>query len=376
MAGCGAPADRLVDDDPRIPSVILAPDLTLDEAGGASFGELGDLVELPDGSLAVADHSERRVLHLDSVGRILHVWGRPGRGPGEFQRISRLWRLGTDSLLVHDFFSRRLTVIDITRGVVAHHVVEVPPGYSGFATPVGATGVGYVLRGGPAITPADPPVLDRSEIALYVMRSDTLQSVLQGYRGPEAYRGTGRDVTQLPTARNTLFFVAPDRVYSLDTVEDTVRVWALSGGLIRAIPLGITPRPMTDEAVGLDRRYRIAENRRLFTGQGVPESFIAGREAVLSKVPYPPFWPTASELLVDDSDRLWVRRDISQALSANQSWEVYSSGGELLARFSLTGVERIGIPRRDRFWAVQHDSIGVPRLTRYTVTIPPARKPG
>lgn len=367
VLGCDPAEGGKSRQSPAAVPIVLQPDFILGEAQGISFGQLGDLVEFADGSVAVADNSERRIVHLDSSGRILNIWGRSGRGPGEFQRISRLWGLGVDSILAHDFFSHRITVLERRTGIVGQYPVEVPPGHSGFAQPGGATAQGYVLWGGPAITPSDPPVTDRNPITLYVMRSDTLQSVLAGYRGAEAYRGTGRNVTQLPIARNTLFFVRPDRVYSLDTVEDTVRVRALSGEPLDRISLGITPREVTAEEIAMDRRYRIAENRRQFAGQGVPESFVAGREQVLERVPYPRFWPTASDVLVDEEMRLWVRRDISPAVSEHQEWEVRDPEGHLLTRFRLAEVERISVPRRGRFWAVQPDSVGAPRLSRYSV---------
>lgn len=365
--GCDSQEGEKGEPSPAAIAVVLQPDLLLGEEQGTSFGQLGDLIEFADGSVAVADNSQRHIVHLDSSGRTLQTWGRSGRGPGEFQRISRLWGFGRDSLLAHDFFSRRLTVLETRSGIVGQYPVEVTPGHAGFAQPIGAFGPVYVLRGGPAITPADPPRIDRNPITLYVVRSDTLQSVLAGYRGAEAYRGTGRDVAQLPMARNTLFFVTADRVYSLDTMEDTVRVRALSGENSGQIPLEIPSRTVTEEEIARDRRYRIAENRRQFAGEGVPEAFVAGREQVLERIPYPGVWPTASDLLVDDQRRLWVRRDISPALSEYQEWEVRDQQGRLLTAFRLAGVERISVPRQGRFWAVQPDSAGTPRIARYSV---------
>jgi len=363
LLGCGGPADAPHAD----PSATrtLVPDRLIGEVTGVIFGQLGDLVAFADGSVAVADQGESRILHLDPDGRVLATWGRRGRGPGEFQRISRLWGLGSDSLLAYDFHSRRITIIDRRRGIVAHFAVQVPPGFTGYAEPIGATAESYVLGGGVPITPADPPVMDRGPRPLYVMQSDTLRSVLTGYQSIEAFRGRGRDVLSLPLGRNTLFFVGSDRVYSLDTVEDTVRIRSLAGQPMAVVGLGIAPRALTKEEVRVDRRYRIAEHRRMFAGQGVPESYVASQEQALEQVPYPSFWPTASDLLVDHRGRLWLRRDISPALSDHPLWEVYGRDGAFLARFRIEGTARISVPRDGHFWAVQSDSAGAPRIARY-----------
>lgn len=71
------------------------------------FGAISSLVELPDGSIILADRAENVVVHLGSNGNRLGVLSRVGSGPGEYTAVGWLLSLGRDSTLFTDSYSSR-----------------------------------------------------------------------------------------------------------------------------------------------------------------------------------------------------------------------------------------------------------------------------
>jgi len=70
------------------------------------------------------------ILHFDPAGALLRVLGRPGRGPGEFQRISSLGLLPGDSLLAAvDARRARIVVFGVDDGALRREVVLHTPFY-------------------------------------------------------------------------------------------------------------------------------------------------------------------------------------------------------------------------------------------------------
>lgn len=70
------------------------------------------------------------ILHFDPTGALLRVLGRPGRGPGEFQRISSLGLLPGDSLLAAvDARRARIVVFGVDDGALRREIVLQTPFY-------------------------------------------------------------------------------------------------------------------------------------------------------------------------------------------------------------------------------------------------------
>lgn len=62
-----------------------------------------------DGSLLVADNSDRRVLRISEAGEVVESRGKKGNGPGEFSWIERVFALGDTVLAVDPFLARVTT---------------------------------------------------------------------------------------------------------------------------------------------------------------------------------------------------------------------------------------------------------------------------
>lgn len=115
LAGC--PADDGSRQSSELPLVDLGePVLEIGVLEGDDelvFGALESVVRLPDGSIAVSDGGATRISIFTSDGDFVRSWGREGDGPGEFRSLSRIYPLGTDSLMAAERFSGRLTVFDL-----------------------------------------------------------------------------------------------------------------------------------------------------------------------------------------------------------------------------------------------------------------------
>lgn len=101
-----------------LPGIDTDPSLTItipDSIGGAS-ADMGNVVQLANGRIVIADWDGRRVLVFDSSGALRRVIGRDGSGPDEFRAPSLIQAFAGDSLLIWDPYLRRLTWLDAESG--------------------------------------------------------------------------------------------------------------------------------------------------------------------------------------------------------------------------------------------------------------------
>jgi DNA-binding beta-propeller fold protein YncE len=73
----------------------------------------------PDGTLYVSDgYGNSRIHHFDAAGELLHSWGEPGTGPGEFRVPHGIHVLDDGRVLVADRENDRLQVFDPEGGLL------------------------------------------------------------------------------------------------------------------------------------------------------------------------------------------------------------------------------------------------------------------
>jgi hypothetical protein len=81
------------------------------------FVTVRDVRRLADGRVVVVDEGVDEVRSYSSDGSFLSAIGREGEGPGEFQRPISIQPYGMDSLIVWDFWLRRITIVDADLGL-------------------------------------------------------------------------------------------------------------------------------------------------------------------------------------------------------------------------------------------------------------------
>ena len=69
-------------------------------------------IQLPDGRIVVSNAGSQEIRFYDSDGQFLNRAGGRGGGPGEFRRLSRVYRYGADSIMALDKGTNRLSVFD------------------------------------------------------------------------------------------------------------------------------------------------------------------------------------------------------------------------------------------------------------------------
>ncbi|GAC1659414.1 MAG: peptidyl-alpha-hydroxyglycine alpha-amidating lyase family protein [Gemmatimonadaceae bacterium] len=150
--------------------------LTLGERGvagsdSAHFNFPTDVAVRPDGGFYVSDgYRNTRVLRFDAQGRFLNQWGKPGKGPGEFDLPHGLALDNDGRVYVADRGNSRVQVFDSTGGFVADwhgpllgrpYGVAVSPDGTIFSVDGGDQPTMPPDRGGVTHLRADGTVLER-----------------------------------------------------------------------------------------------------------------------------------------------------------------------------------------------------------------------
>lgn len=103
----GSPASTIWQLDHE-PSLTLTSD-RLPE--GHELNGIYSALEMPDGSLLIANSGAHELLLVDSVGKYLSTIGRSGQGPGEFSDNLHLFHGGGDTVVVYDGQGLRWTFL-------------------------------------------------------------------------------------------------------------------------------------------------------------------------------------------------------------------------------------------------------------------------
>jgi len=103
---------RKFDPEGQLVMTLGTPDVPGED--GKPFNKPTDLAVAPDGSLYVSDgYGQARVHHFSPDGELLHSWGRPGDGPGEFNLPHSVWVDHQNRVFVADRENRRIQIFDL-----------------------------------------------------------------------------------------------------------------------------------------------------------------------------------------------------------------------------------------------------------------------
>ncbi|MGH2442631.1 MAG: NHL repeat-containing protein [Chloroflexota bacterium] len=126
---------------------VLSPNLRplatwkIPKPAGPFDVHLAGVTVTPHGAIFVSDLDDR-IMKLSPMGRVLGVWGSPGRGPGDF---SQPWGIATDRrghIVVADGYNHRLQMLSAGGRFIAHWQL-----YPRNEWPGGPCGLQYVAVG-------------------------------------------------------------------------------------------------------------------------------------------------------------------------------------------------------------------------------------
>jgi hypothetical protein len=292
---------------------------------------------LPGGGYAVA--TSTAIHEFSAAGRHVATLGRQGDGPGEFQLIDGFAACPNGSVVVTDFIARRLTLLRPARStasVVAYRGNRVSNGI----VPIACHGSNLVLEDEAGNLGGPPPHDELHRSATLVLRGDSTLTAFDTiaavpsvniYDGLQQPFGPGSAVAVIGT---TLAYGSTDDsvVYLATPFDPTASVDTV---MLRGLPVA----PVTADM----QRDRVAQSAK-----STPPSIWEGElKAIYDRVPWPKTLPLWDKLVVDDSDRVWVREYRSSLIadSVPNRWHVVTRSGEWVATLTLPDREHLVVVR-------------------------------
>jgi hypothetical protein len=338
------------------------PSLAIGNAEGAAdyqFEEISSVRRRLDGTFAVADRGARQVRFYDAAGRYLLTAGRKGRGPGEFEGLSRLFLLPGDSVAAWDPNQQRLTVLAPGGAVARVESLELP----GYGAAVDAVFADGSLVAHPGIDPFQMHASAEGQRRLPVVHmvrpaGQAEWRPLDGMPGLEEVvvrHGRGSGTSAVLFGRRHVAAAGKARWYTGDTDRFAITVRAADGTPVQVLQRDHTPTRVS--AAHLARAHEDLQRSRREDAAALPPG-LAGQAG---DEPVPPHRETmpAFDAVVEDSDgKVWVRHYHFPS-DAPQRWSVFSPTGQLVAEAETPAglhVQQIG---PEWIMGVAKDDMGV-----------------
>jgi len=308
----------------EIPEVLIG-----DEEGAPAYQLFRgrDAARLSDGRIVVANAGTSELRYYDARGRHERTVGQKGRGPGEFENLTRIARLPGDTVVAFDYSRSSRAYFAPDGGYVRTVVTDRTLLPRGPESP--PPSLEMLPDGGLLVHDQEPtrltPGAERPRLRIGVL-SGNGRSVdsLGTFPGVENYRPPTdpRNSVLRPFGRITYVAAAGSRVYVGDNDRARVMVYSRRGTLERVIALPGTARAVTaaDREAALGRMLEQLRERNALT----PE-----RERMIRSLELPATMPWFTGLAADRAGNVWVRAPVSGAEPVR--WTVYGPTGERLA---------------------------------------------
>ncbi len=350
----------------QAPRPLAAPSAATDFA----FNRLRQAVELPDGTLLVADRGDDVLYHVRLDGSEPRALLRKGRGPGEYQAVGSLFAIGADSVLFVDGFTGRWIVLRGAQVVGTVSDARATNTTMGSAV-LGASRSGRVLgvhgRSWRGKGPRSRETADTLDALLGDVRADGVDSVarlvgagLSGMTELSATRGGIRRMLMVnPLASADDALLLPDgSIVVARTAPYRVDVRLPSGAWLRG-PV-IEPRGRTPT-----RADQCAAITELLSGSEPcePEKLPGWPSAV------PPFLPVRNiapvpTMLADAQGRVIIARTVDGG-ATRRRYDVIDRTGRRVQVLELALNQRLLGFGRASVYVVETDDDRLQRITRH-----------
>ena len=345
-------------------------DIGGEEAGPGALQQVRAAIWGADGTILVGDGASREIRRFDTAGRHLETWGRDGDGPGEFRSVPRIWPVSPDSVGVHDFMLRRITVL--SRGGVPGTTMSLrtlPHAYT--VQPLAGNRVllGFLPIDTSRATsgPTRRSTLTITVSGLDSLRPDTIL-VLPAF---ETYPVLGREGDATFPAQATPIFgkgtvVRADGSRVLVATNDAYEIaeYDQHGGLQRLIRVRVPARPVTDA----DHAAYVAQELQAIDefNPEAPEAFREQWRAALREQRVAAQFPFIDDLLGTEEGGVWAeayrwRRD------EPRRYVIFDREGRLTARAEMPARARPLAIRGDRILALWRDADDIEHVRIYPV---------
>jgi hypothetical protein len=325
------------------------------------FGDIRGIDAGSDGTIYVLDYQTSEIRAYDSAGRYLRTLTRQGSGPGELEAANGMVLIGDSALWIQDHRQWMMIAVDLNGEELTRF--KMPVLRYGYVWDGTFDHRGRLWKPVSDEKPVYPPKEGlteghaRSYLKSYDPRTGVSDSVYIGDLANRTFVArTGQS--------GYMFMSVPYDPQTIAVVDPAGGFWQTSGTAYRIarldeqgdttllIEVAADPIPVTEQ----DREHYV---------RGAPEQSPAGRRAADEVAAFmPKFKQAIAGMVVDDEDRLWVRR--APADDSTATYDVFQVDG------AYVGVVRLGfVPpylpirvRHGRVYAVVRDSLDVPSVVR------------
>lgn len=319
------------------------------------FGEINSVGIDSKGQAYVVDWGHSGGVYVFSRDGALHrEIGREGRGPGEFERLSRVVVSNADTVFAWDEKINRVTIFspdnyDVVKTVRVSWESRTSPTWL-----IGAVPEGFLIVFTAMFVTDNPQTDLRRDVYLIDRTGQQRLPVV-------VPMPTERLVLTSPGERESGFLIMPfsgkpvSRVSDLGLVysghgdSTAIIVRSVDGQAKRRIELTYDPVPVTSE--DLDKRFKGTSRayRRIL------------REAGLPKIK-----PMFQHFVVDDREHVWVK--LSTAYGGNSAvWLIFDEEGNQVNSTELPINVSLEAVRNDRAYGVLTEESGAEVLVAYTI---------
>jgi hypothetical protein len=349
-------------DSLRDSEALRVLDTLLNGANAEAEGVVGlvALQPLADSSLVIFSQSGPALLRFPNSGRSrAEAIGKVGAEPGDFSARTTIMPYRPDTLLLWDWDVGRLTRVTAA-GMGDATSIQYP--LPRLATVSGAFHSGVPV----AVTIAFPQEqgagVSRADMALLRFGPDgAFRDTMIRLRGPERTVQLGRPggsgdnlpvrSGSIPYGRTTLWTVGANSVLVHDTEGCEIARYDSTGTLRMRLDFSCVIEAVTPE----DRERFLSEV--LATARSRSDSAV--RRRFVDEASFPPTKATASGLLTDPWDRIWLRLPVGSPTD-DWVWWVFDAEGIPMTRLSLGRQWRIAAVRERDLIAVQTDRDDAP----------------
>jgi hypothetical protein len=347
---------------------------------GGDVDSVSGPVRFEDGRLAIANAGTHEIRVYDATGARIHVSGRAGSGPGEYQMLAGIWRGPGDSLMVSDFLVRRVSVLDqdanfarsfslggTTGGLVPTNgrlEFAVPQGWFADGSIVGVT-MSFVMNQARQGSYRDtvsalrygPDGVVRDTIARFPgteMEQMTLSMGGQSFSAP----------TPVPLGRQSVSTAHGDRFYLAQNSMWQIEVRQLDGKLLRLIRVKADAKPLTPADIATHRKAQLDQIEAIPMMRNMPPAFKTQLTTRIEQAKYPAALSFVASLLIDSEGNLWAQ-EVTPPGVQSATYVAFDSTGRMLGRVTMPADFRVSTIGADAVYGVWKDADDVEHIRAY-----------
>lgn len=330
LISCSSGSEQKGEGDFQFPEKVnLHEVMSFTDINKDQFFARPNIIEpISNGEFIVGDLQRLQLYHFDESANLLGSYGREGRGPGEYERISDIIVKG-DTIKVVDGRSARVTTYEVKNQglnqvdisdfeyvMMKEHPAAMLREFIGNSDNT-YTALYYDFN----ISSQENPRITKIVMVPYTssFKRDTAQNSFALNYIPEfEYEG---GILSVPYAERGFYTEIKNHLVYAVNHEPMVKFYSKSGKIEQEISLPDNPKKLTSEEKeeAFINRYRNAED---------PDRF---RNEVLAKMPEER--PIVRGLLADADDRIWVHIFSGDSLKGN--WLIFDKEGNIQASLDL-----------------------------------------